>query len=167
MKCIGISVHTSSGGVNLLSIRCILVRTNGFADRCSRSRQLFFNRDSTALLFLKTLWHKKQTYNLRKEKNQDDKRKQAPKKPNNVIIAKNIQTTMESKAAYFDMVCNNGSRRRGCRWDILILACLVALTRSRRWRRRKAYKIEMVLVEGREWNKNQKEEDEEEKNYRE
>lgn len=43
MKSIGISVDTSSGDVNFLSVRCVVFGTNGFADGGSGSRQLLFN----------------------------------------------------------------------------------------------------------------------------
>lgn len=43
MKCIGISVNTSSWDVNLIPVRGVILRQNSFANNGSCSGQLFFN----------------------------------------------------------------------------------------------------------------------------
>lgn len=83
MKSIGISVDTSSGDVNFVSVRCVVFGTNGFADGGSGSRQLLFNlaccAAAAALFLLKILWAQKMQ-NLRKGKKYRRKKKTPPMK---------------------------------------------------------------------------------------
>lgn len=139
MKCIGISVYTSSWDVNLIPVRCVILCENSFANQGSCSGQLFFN----SLRFAHVLYLKIFPYDFSSKKHRPTNKIQNLK--NTKYIGIRLNTHFDTETEYFRQRSESGGRpmlvkRRRCRcWNdiqgfVVVGGLLVIMSsRRRRW----------------------------------